>query len=236
MESSKPLDSKLEIGLWRADLTTPSLLATLGMESSSGKSLRKFLSTSMPASAVNNLFGPGQHGCGASHQFIALGLRGPTRMTVNPSNLDLPKSSGVYIFKTEEGEVLYVGKATNIRQRVRSYFSPNPDRAMIPTLVSRSNDVDFIITSGPREALVLEKQLIRKHKPRYNSAFKDDKSYPYIAYQGMKSLEFCTQGGLRLARRSGVHSLTRALRKGSLSYSEGNLGYGITKGPYRWIQ
>ena len=55
MESSKPLDYKLEIGLWRADLTTPSLLATLGMESSSGKSLRKFLSTSMPASAVNNL-------------------------------------------------------------------------------------------------------------------------------------------------------------------------------------
>jgi len=105
-------------------------------------------------------------------------------MTVNPSSLDLPQSSGVYIFKTKEGEVLYVGKATNIRQRVRSYFSPNPDRAMIPTLVSRSDDVDFIITSGPREALVLEKQLIRKHKPRYNSAFKDDKSYPYIAITG----------------------------------------------------
>ena len=111
-------------------------------------------------------------------------------MTVNPSKLNLPKSSGVYIFKTEEGEVLYVGKATNIRQRVRSYFSPNPDRAMIPTLVSRSNDVDFIITSGPREALVLEKQLIRKHKPRYNSAFKDDKSYPYIAISGHEAVSY----------------------------------------------
>lgn len=102
-------------------------------------------------------------------------------MAVDPTKLDLPKSSGVYIFKAVDEEVLYVGKATNIKQRVRSYFSPNPDRAMIPTLVSKSNDVDFIVTSGPREALVLEKQLIQKHKPKYNSAFKDDKSYPFIA-------------------------------------------------------
>ena len=99
-------------------------------------------------------------------------------MAVDPTKLDLPKSSGVYIFKAVDEEVLYVGKATNIKQRVRSYFSPNPDRAMIPTLVSKSSDVDFIVTSGPREALVLEKQLIQKHKPKYNSAFKDDKSYP----------------------------------------------------------
>ena len=102
-------------------------------------------------------------------------------MTLDPHDLDLPQTPGVYLFKTSNGEVLYVGKATNIRQRVRSYFATNPDRAMIPKLVSKSADVDFIVTSGPREALVLEKQLIRKHKPKYNSAFKDDKTYPFIA-------------------------------------------------------
>ena len=102
-------------------------------------------------------------------------------MSLEPRNLDLPDAPGVYLFKTDSGKVLYVGKATSIKNRVRSYFSPNPDRAMIPQLVSSSDDVDFIVTGSPSEALVLEKQLIRKHKPRYNSMFKDDKSYPFIA-------------------------------------------------------
>ena len=102
-------------------------------------------------------------------------------MPLKPRDLDLPEAPGVYLFRTDSGVVLYVGKATNIKNRVRSYFSPNPDRAMIPKLVSSSDDVDFIVTGSPGEALVLEKQLIRKHKPRYNSMFKDDKSYPFIA-------------------------------------------------------
>ena len=74
-----------------------------------------------------------------------------------------------------------VGKATVLRDRIRSYFSKNPDRAMIPLLVEEADYVDCIVTQNPSEALMLERQLIRKHKPNYNSLLKDDKSYPFIA-------------------------------------------------------
>jgi excinuclease ABC subunit C len=104
-----------------------------------------------------------------------------TRMPVDASRLHLPTEPGVYLFKQGDGKVLYVGKATNLRDRVRSYFANDPDRAMIPTLVRKSDDVDCIVTKNPTEALLLERQLIREHKPRYNSLLKDDKSYPFIA-------------------------------------------------------
>ena len=91
-----------------------------------------------------------------------------------------PKKAGVYLFKTEKGRVLYVGKATRINERVRSYFSSNPDRKMITELVAKSDEIEYIITTSPKEALILERQLIKEHKPRFNSRLKDDKSYPYI--------------------------------------------------------
>ncbi len=102
-------------------------------------------------------------------------------MAVDPKTLHLPTQPGVYLFKTDKGRVLYVGKATHLKDRVRSYFAKNPDREMIPTLVAKANLVDCIVTSTPGEALILERQLIREHKPRYNSLLKDDKSYPFIA-------------------------------------------------------
>ena len=102
-------------------------------------------------------------------------------MAVDPKTLHLPTKPGVYLFKTDKGRVLYVGKATHLNERVRSYFAKNPDRAMIPTLVAKADLVDCIVTSTPGEALILERQLIREHKPRYNSLLKDDKSYPFIA-------------------------------------------------------
>ena len=80
-----------------------------------------------------------------------------------------PKKAGVYLFKTEQGRVLYVGKATRINDRVRSYFSSNPDRKMITELVSKSDKIEYIITTSPKEALILERQLIKEHKPRFNS-------------------------------------------------------------------
>ncbi len=89
--------------------------------------------------------------------------------------------SGVYLFKDERMRVLYVGKATDLRSRVRSYFTPNPDRAMVPFLIERAADVECIVTPSPSEALILERQLIRKHRPRFNSLLKDDKSYPFLA-------------------------------------------------------
>ena len=102
-------------------------------------------------------------------------------MAVDPTSLDLPDKPGVYLFRRVDDRVTYVGKATDLRSRVRSYFAPNPDRKMVPRLVSDSDHVDFIVTKSPSEALILERQLIREHKPRYNSMLKDDKSYPFIA-------------------------------------------------------
>ena len=102
-------------------------------------------------------------------------------MPVDPKTLHLPTQPGVYLFKTDNGRVLYVGKATHLKDRVRSYFAKKPDREMIPTMVAKADLVDCIVTSTPGEALILERQLIREHKPQYNSLLKDDKSYPFIA-------------------------------------------------------
>ena len=102
-------------------------------------------------------------------------------MAVDRGSLDLPNKPGVYLFRRDGGDVMYVGKATDLESRVSSYFSSNPDRDMIPRLVSESDKVDFIVTKSPSEALILERQLIRKHKPRFNSLLKDDKSFPFIA-------------------------------------------------------
>ncbi len=102
-------------------------------------------------------------------------------MPVEPASLDLPRKPGVYLFKRADGRVQYVGKATDLRSRVRSYFGAKQDREKIPKLVAESDDVDYIVTQTPSEALILERQLIRKHKPRYNSMLMDDKSYPFIA-------------------------------------------------------
>ena len=101
-------------------------------------------------------------------------------MPVDYASQSFPKKAGVYLFKTKQGRVLYVGKATRLNERVRSYFSSNPDRKMITELVSKSDSIECIVTTSPKEALILERQMIREHKPRYNSRLKDDKSYPYL--------------------------------------------------------
>tara|TARA_B100001093_G_scaffold520502_1_gene617024 strand:- start:6137 stop:7864 length:1728 start_codon:yes stop_codon:yes gene_type:complete len=101
-------------------------------------------------------------------------------MPVTLSSVDFPKKPGVYVFKTEMGRVLYVGKATKLNERIRSYFATNPDRQMIPELVRKSDSIECMVTPSPEEALILERQLIRQHKPRYNSMLKDDKSFPFL--------------------------------------------------------
>ena len=107
-------------------------------------------------------------------------------MPVDANSVNLPDKPGVYLFRQTDERVLYVGKATNIRERVRSYFAKNPERKMIPKLVSKADKIDCIVTQNPAEALILERQLVRKHKPRYNSMLKDDKSYPFIALTSHK--------------------------------------------------
>ena len=93
----------------------------------------------------------------------------------------LPAKPGIYQFIGHKGQILYVGKAKNIRNRVRSYFQKS--RSFDPRLtimVKKISDLEFIITDSDVEALILEANLIREHKPRYNINLKDDKSYPYI--------------------------------------------------------
>jgi excinuclease ABC subunit C len=91
----------------------------------------------------------------------------------------LPTETGVYIMRDERGKVIYIGKAKNIRARVRSYFhvSSGDGRLMLPYLLEDVKRVDFIVTGTEREALMVENALIKKHKPKYNILLKDDKNY-----------------------------------------------------------
>ncbi|MDP2953399.1 MAG: excinuclease ABC subunit UvrC, partial [Chloroflexota bacterium] len=84
-----------------------------------------------------------------------------------------------YLMKDVEGHILYVGKAASLRHRVRSYFSP-PLSPKLSRLMARVADVDYILTASEQEALILECNLIKEHRPHYNVRLKDDKSYPYI--------------------------------------------------------
>jgi excinuclease ABC subunit C len=89
----------------------------------------------------------------------------------------LPTGPGVYLFKGEGGRVLYVGKAQNLRARVRSYVSGGDGRVRVPHLVERARDVDVVLTRSVKEALLLENELIKQHKPPFNVRLRDDKQY-----------------------------------------------------------
>jgi excinuclease ABC subunit C len=89
----------------------------------------------------------------------------------------VPSSTGVYLMKDEKGAVIYVGKAKNLRSRIRNYFQGTDTRSMVPFLVSRVRDLDFVVTNTEKEAFLLENTLIKEHRPRYNVIFRDDKTY-----------------------------------------------------------
>lgn len=92
----------------------------------------------------------------------------------------LPPRPGVYLHKDENGKILYIGKAVNLRSRVRSYFTPTVDSYKTRHLRNKIADVEIITTDSELEALLLEMTLIKKHRPHYNVRLKDDKRYPYI--------------------------------------------------------
>ena len=93
---------------------------------------------------------------------------------------NLPTRPGCYIYKNEAGEVIYVGKAVNLRNRVRSYFNESPKDFKTRQLVRHIAHIDWIVVESELEALILEMNLIKKYRPRYNIRLKDDKRYPYI--------------------------------------------------------
>jgi excinuclease ABC subunit C len=117
----------------------------------------------------------------------------------------LPASPGVYLYKNAEGEVIYVGKAKNLRSRVSSYFHEGRwEDAKTGTLVREAVDVDYIVVANNKEALALENHLIKQKKPRFNILLRDDKTYPYVK--------------LTLAERYPRVYVTRRLRKDGSAY------------------
>ncbi len=110
-------------------------------------------------------------------------------MMDNPRLADLkaqaaqaPAQPGVYLMRDAAGEVIYVGKAVNLRNRLRSYFQPSTARhnRKVRRLLERLHDLEWIVVGSELEALILEMNLIKRHRPRYNIQLKDDKRYPYI--------------------------------------------------------
>ena len=130
----------------------------------------------------------------------------------------IPSSPGVYLYKNAEGEVIYVGKAKNLRSRVRSYFvEGRAEDAKTGSLLREAIDVEYIIVDNEKEALALENNLIKQKKPRFNILLRDDKTYPYVK--------------LTLGERFPRVFVTRRLKKdGSVYYGPffpANLAYRI---------
>ncbi|MEP6890256.1 MAG: GIY-YIG nuclease family protein, partial [Nitrospirota bacterium] len=106
-------------------------------------------------------------------------------MAISPnlqSKLDhLPDQPGVYLFRDDQGELLYIGKAAALSSRVRSYFQKGADHSpKTAVLVSHISDLETIVTRSELEALILESNLIKRHRPRFNVVLRDDKQYPYL--------------------------------------------------------
>src|SRR6202050_5580996 len=117
----------------------------------------------------------------------------------------IPTEPGVYLYKNAEGEVIYVGKAKNLRSRVASYFHEGRwEDSKTGTLVRRAADVEYIVVGNNKEALALENNLIKQRKPRFNILLRDDKTYPYVK--------------LTLADRYPKVFVTRRLRKDGSAY------------------
>jgi len=94
---------------------------------------------------------------------------------------NLPEKPGIYIMRDEDNEIIYIGKAKNLKNRVRQYFQSSKNHSpKVLAMVERIRNLEYIITDTELEALILECNLIKKHKPKYNILLKDDKHYPYI--------------------------------------------------------
>ena len=93
----------------------------------------------------------------------------------------IPRSPGVYLMKDAQGKIIYIGKANNLKSRINSYFTGKDTRPMAPFLMARVFDIEFITTSTEKEALILENNLIKKNRPRYNVILRDDKTYYHLS-------------------------------------------------------
>lgn len=103
------------------------------------------------------------------------------RMDIEKRLQEIPLLPGVYLFKNSDGNYLYIGKAKELRKRVGSYFRlTHEDRPQIPVMLQKLHEIDWIVTESETEALVLESNLVKEHKPPYNIELRDDKHFPYV--------------------------------------------------------
>ncbi len=133
---------------------------------------------------------------------------------------DLPDLPGVYIFKNGAGEILYIGKATSLRDRTRSYFGADVIATRGPfivDMVTLAADIDFIVTDSVLEALILEAYLIKKHQPKYNTKEKDNKSFNYVVITKEEYPQVLTVRG---------RTLEIAFQKKDIKYSFGPFPHG----------
>lgn len=114
---------------------------------------------------------------------------------------NLTHQPGVYRMFDESGEVIYVGKAKDLRKRVGSYFREKVDRPKTQTLVAQIHSMDVTVTNSEAEALILENNFIKKYRPRYNVLLRDDKSYPFIFVSGHQHPRLAFHRGTRREKR-----------------------------------
>ena len=115
----------------------------------------------------------------------------------------LPTGPGVYLFKSRSGAILYIGKAQNLRARVRSYVTGSDGRMSVPRIVRRAHDVDVIVTPNVKDALLLENELIKQHKPPFNVRLRDDKQYLALRLDPSDEWPRLTQ--VRRFKKDGAH-------------------------------
>lgn len=129
----------------------------------------------------------------------------------------MPRQPGVYLFKNEQGKVIYVGKAKVLRNRMRSYFqSPSQLLPKVRAMMAKVHDFDYIVTGNEVEALILEANLIKAYQPRYNILLRDDKSYPYLKItlgEDYPRLVITREKKDNVSRYFGPYSDVRALKE-----------------------
>ena len=148
---------------------------------------------------------------GASPRPEALGLP-----SIAEQVSQVPTSPGCYLWKDGKGEVIYVGKAKNLRSRMLQYVNLTDDRAKIPLMMQVVRSFDYVVVGSEHEALVLERNLIEQYHPYFNVDFKDDKSYPYIAItesDAFPAIKYTRERHRKGTRYFGPYTDARAARE-----------------------
>ena len=152
----------------------------------------------------------------------------------------LPEQPGVYLWKNKQGDIIYVGKALNLKNRIKSYLNPSPKDAKTEQLVKNIADLDYIITNSEADAFLLEATLIKQHKPKYNILLKDDKRYPFVKVTTNEpfprifvSRDYVKDGSKYFGPYTDVRSLRRTLRSFEWIFPIRNCSRNIPKTKYK---